>query len=77
LGFRHSIGTVNATMIAQEELGVPITNTTMLGSLLKARRIVDPESLFEPLKKRFRRVVERNIRAFQRAYKETEVIPKV
>jgi Pyruvate/2-oxoacid:ferredoxin oxidoreductase gamma subunit len=48
----------------------------MLGSLLKARRIVDPESIVEPFKKRFRRVVERNIRAFQRAYEETKVIPK-
>ncbi len=76
LGIFHSLGTVNATKIAQEELGVPITNTTMLGSLLKARQIVDPDSLIEPLKKRFRRVVERNIRAFKRAYEETIVIPK-
>ncbi len=76
LGILHSIATVNATLIAQEELGVPIANTTMLGSLLKAGRIVDPGSIVEPFKKRFRRVVERNIRAFQRAYEETEVIPK-
>jgi 2-oxoacid:acceptor oxidoreductase gamma subunit (pyruvate/2-ketoisovalerate family) len=76
LGIRHSIGTVNATRIAQEELGIPITNTTMLGSLLKAREIFDPESLIEPFKKRFGRVAEKNIRAFQRAYEETKVIPK-
>lgn len=76
LGILHSLATVDATSIAQDELGVPITNTTMLGSLLKARKILDPESIIEPLKKRFRRVAERNIRAFWRAYEETEVIPK-
>ena len=76
LGIKHSIASVNASQIAREELGVPITNTTMLGSLLKARKIVDPESLFEPLKKRFRRVVDRNIKAFKRAYETTDVIPK-
>ncbi len=76
LNICHSVGTVDATRIAAEELGFPITNTTMLGSLLKAQKIVDPDSLVEPLKKRFGRVAERNIRAFKRAYEETEVIPK-
>lgn len=76
LGIKQAIGTVNATRIAQEEMGIPITNTTMLGSLLKAGKILDPESLMEPLKKRFGRIAEKNIRAFKRAYEETEVIPK-
>jgi len=75
LHIRHAIAAVNATKIAGELLGIPITNTTMLGSLIRARKIVQPESLFEALKERFHRVVERNIRAFQRAYEETEVIP--
>jgi pyruvate ferredoxin oxidoreductase gamma subunit len=76
LGIVHSIATVNATLIAQDELGIPITNTTMLGSLLKARNILDPASMMEPLKNRFSRVAEKNIRAFWRAYEETKVIPK-
>jgi 2-oxoacid:acceptor oxidoreductase gamma subunit (pyruvate/2-ketoisovalerate family) len=76
LGIQHSIATVNATVIAQEELGIPITNTTMLGALLKAKKIFDPESLLEPLKKRFGRVAERNARAFHRAYEETKMIPR-
>lgn len=76
LGINHALGTVNATQIAREELGLPITNTTMLGSLLKAGNVMDPDTLIEPLKNRFGRIAEKNIRAFQRAYKETEVIPK-
>ena len=31
----HDLATCNATQIAREELGLPITNTTMLGALLK------------------------------------------
>jgi pyruvate ferredoxin oxidoreductase gamma subunit len=76
LGILHSIATVNANLIAQDELGIPITNTTMLGSLLKAKELFDPASLMEPLKNRFKRVAEKNIRAFWRAYDETIVIPK-
>jgi pyruvate ferredoxin oxidoreductase gamma subunit len=73
LSIRHQIATVNATQIAMEELGLPITNTTMLGALLKAREIYPPAHLIGPLKKRFGRIAERNINAFQRAYRETEV----
>jgi len=32
----HNIACVDATKIAKEEMGVPITNTTMLGALVKA-----------------------------------------
>jgi 2-oxoacid:acceptor oxidoreductase gamma subunit (pyruvate/2-ketoisovalerate family) len=73
LGIRQSIGTVNATQIAMEEMGLPIPNTTMLGSLLKARSVVNPDSVIEPLKKRFGRIAEKNIRAFQRAFQETQL----
>ncbi len=76
LGIKQTLATVNATQIAREELGLPITNTTMLGSLLKANQILSVDSLVEPLKKRFGRIAEKNIRAFQRAYEETNVIPK-
>jgi len=74
LGIKHALATVNATKIALEELGLPITNTTMLGSLLKAREVVPADSLIEPLKKRFGRIAEKNINAFRRAYKETRSI---
>ncbi len=67
------LATVNATKIARELLGVPITNTTMVGALLKATDVVRLESVVEPLKKRFGRLAERNINAMKRAYEETIV----
>lgn len=73
LGIKYALGTVNATQIALEELGLPITNTTMLGALLRAREIVPFDSLINPLKKRFGRIAEKNIKVFTRAYKETEL----
>lgn len=73
LGLKCKLAVVNATKIAREELGLPITNTTMVGALLKARNIIDPDSMIEPLKERFGRIAERNIKAFKRAFDETEL----
>jgi pyruvate ferredoxin oxidoreductase gamma subunit len=73
LGIKHKLATVDASKIAQEELGVPITNTTMLGALLKTRELVPVDSLIPPLEKRFGRSAARNINAFRRAFKETEI----
>jgi pyruvate ferredoxin oxidoreductase gamma subunit len=73
LGVKQWLATVDASKIAQEELGVPITNTTMLGALLKIREVVPVDSLIPPLEKRFGRIAARNINAFKRAYKETEI----
>ena len=72
-GISPPLATVGATRIARELLGVPITNTTMIGAVLKATGIVELESLFEPLKRRFGRLAERNINAMKRAYEETIV----
>ncbi len=73
LGITHTLVTVNATKIATEVLGLPITNTTMLGALLKAREVVPVETLIPPLEKRFGRIASKNIAAFQRAYQEAVV----
>jgi pyruvate ferredoxin oxidoreductase gamma subunit len=73
LDLRHKLAVVNATAIAREELGLPITNTTMIGALLKAKKILDPDTLIEPLKERFGRIADRNIKAFRRAFDETEL----
>jgi pyruvate ferredoxin oxidoreductase gamma subunit len=64
---------VNATNIAQEILGLPITNTTMIGALVKASGIVKMESLIEPLRHRFGKIAERNITVCQKAFEETVV----
>jgi len=72
-GINSSLATVDATKIARELLGVPITNTTMVGAVIKATEAVKLESLHEPLKHRFGRLAERNINAMERAYEETIV----
>ena len=73
LDLKCKLAVVNATRIAFEELGIPVTNTTMLGALLKAKPIVNPDSLIGPLQERFGRIAERNVNAFKRAMGETEL----
>ena len=70
----HNIAYIDASKIAREELGVPITNTTMLGSLIKATNVVDIEALEEPIRNRFGVVAQKNINAYMRAYKDTVII---
>jgi pyruvate ferredoxin oxidoreductase gamma subunit len=75
LKIKHRIAVVDAAKIAMEILGLPITNTTMLGSLIRADEIVKKESFIAPLKERFGRIAEKNISAFERAYQHTVLIP--
>jgi len=70
-GIKNRLAVVDATKIAMEILGVPITNTTMLGALVKASEIVKKESFIFPFKERFGRIAERNISAFNKAYQDT------
>jgi pyruvate ferredoxin oxidoreductase gamma subunit len=74
LKIRNRIGVVDAVKIAREVLGLPITNTTMLGSLVKASGLVRKESFFPRFKERFGRIAEKNISAFERAYQETILV---
>jgi pyruvate ferredoxin oxidoreductase gamma subunit len=67
------LATVGATKIAQEVLGVPIVNTTMIGAVLKATGVVKLESVYEPLRGRFGKLGDRNIEAMKRAYAETVI----
>ncbi len=71
LKISNRLAVVDATKIAMESLGVPITNTTMLGSLVKASELLKKESFIHPLKERFGRIAEKNISAFDRAYHDT------
>jgi len=72
-GFKGAIATVDATRIARKELGVPITNTTMLGAVVKAVNPVKLKSLEAPLKERFGRMAPRNMKALKRAYDEMTI----
>ena len=73
VGFSGRVATIDATRIAWDELGVPITNTIMLGALLKAVPVVAVESLEQPLENRFGKIAKKNIKALKRAYSEVKV----
>jgi pyruvate ferredoxin oxidoreductase gamma subunit len=71
--YKGKLALVNATKIAIEEIGVPITNTTMLGALLKATGLTEVKSMEEALKERFGKLAEKNIKALHRALEETQI----
>jgi pyruvate ferredoxin oxidoreductase gamma subunit len=72
-GIKSKLALVDASRIAMETMGVPITNTTLLGAMLKATDLLPLSSLEGPLEDRFGRIAGKNIQAFQRAYEETVV----
>jgi pyruvate ferredoxin oxidoreductase gamma subunit len=71
-GYTARLAVVDATSIAREVLGLPITNTTMLGALLATTHVVAEEHMIEPLKHRFGRIAEKNINAMKKALAETK-----
>ncbi|MEW6264448.1 MAG: 2-oxoacid:acceptor oxidoreductase family protein [Thermodesulfobacteriota bacterium] len=72
-GFTQKLATVDASRIAMETLGLPITNTVMLGALVRATALIKPESIKGPLAKRFGPVAAKNQKAFDRAFTETKL----
>ncbi len=72
--FGGKIATVDATGIAWKELGVPITNTTMLGALVKVIGTVKFESLTNPIQERFGRIAQKNLAAAKSAYDQVKFI---
>jgi len=68
-----TVGTVNATKIAIEKIGRPITNIIMLGALLKVKPIVKLDSIVDPLKERFGKIAEKNIEASKLAYDQVKI----
>jgi len=69
LSGNFKVATVDATKIALETLGRPITNTAILGAFAKVTGLVDMESLAEAIKEEFpERIVQSNIVAMQKAY---------
>ncbi|MCL6471839.1 MAG: 2-oxoacid:acceptor oxidoreductase family protein [Firmicutes bacterium] len=66
---------VDATTIANETIGRPITNTPMLGALIKATEILNIDAVKQELRAFFGaklspKAVQANIDALQRAYEE-------
>jgi pyruvate ferredoxin oxidoreductase gamma subunit len=61
--------TVDATGLALEHLGRPITNTTMLGAFAGATGLVNIDSLVEMIRERFSgKLGEKNVAAIRDAY---------
>ena len=73
LKFKGRVATVDASKIAWEELGVPITNTTMLGALIRALDIVKLDSVKDPIEHRFGRIAQKNLAALRRAHEEVKI----
>jgi len=77
VGRKHNVHAVNATKIALEEIGKPMTNTAMLGALVKITNVVSLESIMSEMKAKMsgklsKEVVEKNLNAIKRAYEEVE-----
>lgn len=69
LSGNFKVATVDATRIALETLGRPITNTAILGAFAKATGLVEMRHLEEALREELpSRIVESNIQAMRRAY---------
>lgn len=72
--FKGKMAIVDALTIAMEVLKVPITNTTMIGALLKTKELVNVSSVEEQIGKRFNpKLAERNVSALKRAFEETKI----
>ncbi len=64
------VATINATKMAMEVLGRPITNTTMVGAFGGATRLISLETLVEVVKKWFKgELAEKNAKLVEEAYR--------
>jgi len=75
---KGTVYTVDATRIALDTIGRNFPNTPMLGAVLRAREVVDRDSLVKELKRRFtargiaKKVIEANVAAVERAFGEAK-----
>ena len=70
---KGKLWTIPATQIALKILGMPITNTAMLGTVAKATNIVSLDTIPIILKERFRPdLAEKNFAVIKEAYSEAK-----
>ena len=70
---KGKLWTIPATQIALKILGMPITNTAMLGTVARATKIVSLETIERTLKERFRPdLAEKNFAVIKEAYNEAK-----
>jgi pyruvate ferredoxin oxidoreductase gamma subunit len=73
-GIKAKLAIVDASKIAMDTMRVTITNTTMLGALLKAVPDLLPlKALVAPIEHRFGGIAAKNIASCNRAFEETKV----
>jgi len=70
---KGKLWTIPATQIALKILGMPITNTAMLGTVARATNVVSLESVEKTVKERFRLdLAEKNFAVIKEAYQEAK-----
>lgn len=72
-GYKCRIAAIDALSIAMEIIRRPITNTTMLGALIKATGIVGMEAMEEAVTNRFGPLARRNIVAMKAAIEKVKI----
>lgn len=74
-GFGGKLAIVDALKIALETLGLPITNTTMIGALVKASNIVPLDEVAKEIESKFNpKLAEKNISAMKKAFDLTKCL---
>lgn len=68
------LATVDANEIALRIIGSAITNTAMLGALLRVEPMIKPETVCKVISERFPRNADKNEEAFMTAYREVKII---
>ena len=69
----HKIIAVDATNLAIEYLGIPITNTAMLGALIGVTNIVDAESCKSAIRASMNpKLADKNIALFEHVVREVK-----
>ncbi len=76
-GFSGKVYTIDATSIAQQEIGGNFPNTPMLGAIVKVSGVIDEQVFLDDMEKSFKhkfaskpQVIEGNMNAVRRAVKE-------
>ena len=69
------VGSVDATGIGVQEIGMSITNTCMIGAFARTTGWIDLDSVLSALREYFGdEKLERNIRAVTRGFEETSIV---
>lgn len=71
---RYRIWLVDATQIAVDTIGIPITNTAIIGALVRASGLVTLDSMNESFERRFGKIAAKNLAAMRTAYERTALL---